>query len=118
MYRYSHFRGAAIMGALSAIDIALWDIKGKYYNAPIWQLLGGKCRDKVRVYAHVNGCTVEEQVEHCLKAKEEGYTAVGHINTFLLPHSRYRTRPTEGQKRSRMTVKKNPVPIKQNMGIP
>ena len=39
MYRYSHFRGAAIMGALSAIDIALWDIKGKYYNAPIWQLL-------------------------------------------------------------------------------
>mgnify|MGYP003204316107 FL=1 len=33
MYRYSHFRGAAIMGALSAIDIALWDIKGKYYNA-------------------------------------------------------------------------------------
>ncbi|RHV66198.1 mandelate racemase/muconate lactonizing enzyme family protein [Clostridium sp. OM02-18AC] len=83
MYRYSHFRGAAIMGALSAIDIALWDIKGKYYNAPIWQLLGGKCRDKVRVYAHVNGCTVEEQVEHCLKAKEEGYTAVGHINPFL-----------------------------------
>ena len=40
------------------------------------------------------------------------------IHMFLLPHSRYRTGPAEGQKRSRMTVKKNPVPIKQNMGIP
>ena len=40
------------------------------------------------------------------------------IHTFLLPHSRYRTGPTEGQKRSRMTVKENPVPIKQNMGYP
>lgn len=40
MYRSYHFRGAAIMGAISAIDIALWDIAGKYYQAPVWQLLG------------------------------------------------------------------------------
>ncbi len=83
LYRFSHFRGAAIMGALSAIDIALWDIKGKYFNAPVWQLISGKCRDKVRVYAHINGKTVEEQIEHALEAKEQGYTAIGHVNPFL-----------------------------------
>ncbi len=83
LYRFSHFRGAAIMGALSAIDIALWDIAGKYYNAPVWQLLGGKCRDKIRVYPHVNGATLEQQLDGCIAAKEAGYTAVGHLNPFL-----------------------------------
>ena len=44
LYRFSHFRGAAVMGALSAIDIALWDIAGKYFHVPVYKLLGGKCR--------------------------------------------------------------------------
>ena len=83
LYRFSHFRGAAIMGALSAVDIALWDIKGKALGVPVWQLLGGKCRNKVRVYAHINGKTVEEQMEHCYQAIEAGYTALGHLNPFL-----------------------------------
>ncbi|MFR9001526.1 MAG: hypothetical protein ACLVIY_15230 [Anaerobutyricum soehngenii] len=59
MYRMTHFRGAAIMGALSAIDIALWDIAGKYHGVPVYQLLGGKCRDKARVYYHVFGENIE-----------------------------------------------------------
>ena len=50
LYRWTHFRGAAIMGAISAIDIALWDIAGKHFGVPAYQLLGGKVRDKVRVY--------------------------------------------------------------------
>ena len=45
MYRFSHFRGAAIMGAISALDIALWDIAGKHFGVPVYQLLGGKTRD-------------------------------------------------------------------------
>lgn len=53
MFRGFFFRGSAVMGAISAIDVALWDIAGKYYGVPIYKLLGGKCRDKVRVYAHV-----------------------------------------------------------------
>ena len=57
LYRYSHFRGAAVMGAMSAIDIALYDIAGKYFNVPVYRLLGGKCRDKVRVYNHTSGRT-------------------------------------------------------------
>ncbi|MDR2478159.1 MAG: mandelate racemase/muconate lactonizing enzyme family protein [Treponema sp.] len=83
MYRSFHFRGAAVMGALSAIDIALWDISGKYHNAPIYQLIGGKCRDKIRVYYHVGGGTTEELVACCKKAKELGYNAVGHLSPFL-----------------------------------
>lgn len=53
MYRFSHFRGAAIMGALSALDIALWDIAGKHFGVPVYQLLGGQVRDRARVYYHV-----------------------------------------------------------------
>src|SRR5918996_4222083 len=52
LYRWSHFRGAAIMGALSAIDIALWDIAGKHFGVPAYQLLGGPTREKARVYTH------------------------------------------------------------------
>jgi galactonate dehydratase len=83
MYRSGHFRGAAIMGAISAIDIALWDIKGKSFGVPVYELLGGKTRDKARVYYHVKGPTVDAQVEKCIEARERGYTAVGHLNPFL-----------------------------------
>jgi galactonate dehydratase len=71
------------MGALSAIDIALWDIKGKLYGVPVYELMGGKCRDKARVYYHVFGHTTEELVQGCIAAKEMGFTAVGHLTPFL-----------------------------------
>ena len=90
LYRFSHFRGAAVMGAMSAIDIALWDIAGKYYHVPVYRLLGGKCRDKVRVYNHTAGRTEEELVENAVKGVEEGYTALGHLNPYL---DEPRTRP-------------------------
>jgi len=83
LYRWSHFRGAAIMGALSAIDLALWDIAGKHFGVPCYQLLGGKCRDKARVYYHVFGQTKEELVRGCVEAKRTGFTAVGHLTPFL-----------------------------------
>ncbi|MBM3213561.1 galactonate dehydratase [Candidatus Poribacteria bacterium] len=82
MYRWSHFRGAAIMGALSAIDIALWDIAGKHFGVPCYQLLGGKTRDKARVYYHVFGSTRQQLVQGCIDAKERGFTAVGHLTPF------------------------------------
>jgi galactonate dehydratase len=83
MYRFSHFRGAAIMGALSAIDIALWDIMGKHFDVPVHQLLGGKVRDKARVYYHVFGDTTEVLLAGIVDAKEQGFTAVGHLTPFL-----------------------------------
>lgn len=83
MYRSYHFRGAAIMGAISAIDIALWDIAGKYYNCPVYQMLGGKVRDKARVYYHVGGGEIDAMVKNLKDAKAKGFTAVGHLSPFL-----------------------------------
>ncbi len=83
LYRWSHFRGSAVMGALSAIDIALWDIAGKHFGVPSYQLLGGKVRDKARVYYHVFGETKEELIAGCADARERGFTAVGHLTPFL-----------------------------------
>ena len=54
-YRQYSFRSAAITAALSAIDMALWDIKGKRLGAPVWDLLGGKVRDKVRAMVLIGG---------------------------------------------------------------
>ena len=50
MYRMGPFRGSALSGAISAIDIALWDIKGKRFQVPVWDLLGGNTRDKIRLH--------------------------------------------------------------------
>ena len=83
LYRWTHFRGAAIMGALSAIDIALWDIAGKHFGVPVHQLLGGACRDRARAYYHVYGRSTEDLVRGCVQAKELGFTAVGHLQPFL-----------------------------------
>ena len=83
MYRSGHFRGAAIMGAISAVDIALWDIAGKRFGVPVHQLLGGKTRDKARVYYHVFGDTKEKLIQGVKDAKAAGFTAVGHLTPFL-----------------------------------
>lgn len=56
MYRTGFYRGGPeVMSAIAGIDQALWDIKGKYYNAPIYELLGGRCRDKLKVYSWIGG---------------------------------------------------------------
>jgi galactonate dehydratase len=71
------------MGALSALDIAMWDIAGKHFGVPVHQLLGGKTRDKARVYYHVFGDTREKLVQGIKDAKAKGFTAVGHLTPFL-----------------------------------
>lgn len=82
LYRWTHFRGAAVMGALSAIDIALWDIAGKHFGVPCYQLMGGPTRDRARVYYHVFGKTRDELVQGVKDAKAAGFTAVGHLTPF------------------------------------
>ncbi|WP_251866022.1 mandelate racemase/muconate lactonizing enzyme family protein [Achromobacter sp. Marseille-Q4962] len=83
MQRFSHFRGTAISAAVSAIDIALWDLLGKRLQVPVWQLLGGSYRNKLRVYGHVYAETLDEVLAECRRLRDEGFTAVGHINPFL-----------------------------------
>ncbi|MGL5202358.1 MAG: mandelate racemase/muconate lactonizing enzyme family protein [Cetobacterium sp.] len=75
MYRSMYFRGNIILSAISAVDIALWDILGKKLGVPIYQLLGGKTRDKVRTYAPVFESDPKKMAEGCLKLKEMGFTA-------------------------------------------
>ena len=77
MYRYPRWRGGPVLNsAISAIEIALWDILGKSLNVPIYQLLGGACRDRVRMYAHVGGRSPEEIADNSRKLVEAGYTAL------------------------------------------
>ena len=71
------------MGAISALDIALWDIAWKNFGVPVYQLLGGKTRDKARVYYHVFGSTRDQLVNGIKLAKQQGFTAVGHLTPFL-----------------------------------
>jgi len=76
-YRSVYFRGSVIMSAISAIDIALWDIKGKALGVPVYELLGGKTRDKVRVYASVMEKSNDLQVlaEGYKKLQAQGFNA-------------------------------------------
>lgn len=83
MMRFSNFTGTAINGAISAIDIALWDIKGKWLGVPIYELIGGRLRDKARVYGHCKGRTSDKLVARAERLKGEGYTALGCMNPFL-----------------------------------
>ncbi len=75
MYRSMYFRGSIIMSAISAIDIALWDIKGKALGVPVYELLGGQTRNKVRSYGAVFQFTPEDMAKGCLDLKEKGFTA-------------------------------------------
>ncbi|MBT5665441.1 MAG: mandelate racemase/muconate lactonizing enzyme family protein [Rhodospirillaceae bacterium] len=83
MHRFSYFQGHAINAAISAIDIALWDIKGKALGVPVYELLGGPIRDRARVYGHVYEKNIDALLAELKRKKDRGFTAVGHINPFL-----------------------------------
>lgn len=77
LYRGAYWRkGPVTMTAISAVDIALWDLKAKVANMPLYQLLGGKSRSGVMVYGHANGDSIEETVEEVGKYLDAGYHAV------------------------------------------
>lgn len=77
MYRAGFYRGGPIlMSAIAGIDQALWDIKGKYYNAPVHELLGGKARSKMKVYSWIGGDRPAEVGAAARKMAEQGFLAV------------------------------------------
>ena len=74
MYRGRHFRGGPIlMSAIGGIDQALWDIKGRHYDAPIYDLLGGRVRDRIRVYQWIGGESPDAVARSAAEAVKNGY---------------------------------------------
>jgi mannonate dehydratase len=65
--------GPVLNNAVSGIDQALWDIKGKLANMPVYDLLGGKCREAAAVYAHADGRDPQEVLDNVLRFREQGY---------------------------------------------
>ncbi len=95
MYAGGFYRGgAAVYSAISGIEQALWDIKGKWLNVPVWQLLGGKSRDRIRMYAHIFGnvdySDMDERecrdllVEHAKKKVQKGFKSLK--TPFICPY--------------------------------
>ncbi|MBN2013013.1 D-galactonate dehydratase family protein [candidate division KSB1 bacterium] len=92
-YRGAYWRrGPVTMTAVAAIDVALWDIKGKALNTPLYNLIGGKSREKVMVYAHANGKDIEATLGAVGREIDKGFIAVraqtgipGIIDTYGVP---------------------------------
>jgi mannonate dehydratase len=77
LYKGAYWRGGPVMmTSIAAVDMALWDIKGKVLDTPVYQLLGGRSRDNVMVYGHANGATIDETVEAVGRYVKLGYKAV------------------------------------------
>ena len=116
MHQNGYWRNGPIENnAVSGIDMALWDIKGKMADMPLYNLLGGKNREGVPIYRHADGKNIEELIENILKYKEDGVTTVrcqlgGYGGTYGdAPHTAPKGSPKgvylDSQKYIRETVK-------------
>ncbi len=77
LYKGAYWRrGPVTMSAIAAVDMALWDIKGKIAGLPVYQLLGGASRNSVLVYGHANGETIEDAIAQARRYQSEGYRAI------------------------------------------
>lgn len=77
LYRGAFYRGGGIlMSAIAGIDQALWDIKGKRFGAPVYELMGGACREKVRVYSWIGGDRPSDVANAAKEKQAQGFTAI------------------------------------------
>ncbi len=77
LYRGAFWRGGPILcAAISGVEMAMWDILGKSLNVPVWQLLGGAVRDRIRMYTRANGSSPQELASSAMAAVARGFTAL------------------------------------------
>lgn len=77
LYRGAFYRGGGIlMSAIAGIDQALWDVKGKRFGAPVYELMGGACREKVRVYSWIGGDRPSDVANAAKEKQAQGFTAI------------------------------------------
>ena len=116
MYRGGFYRGGLIlMSAIAGIDQALWDIKGKRFDAPVYELLGGKARERVRVYQWIGGDRPEGVVRAAERKVEEGFTALKMNATAEL--DRIDTLASVADARERVSSVREAVGPKIDVGV-
>src|SRR5438477_1661858 len=77
MYNSSYWRnGPVLNNAISGVDQALWDIKGRQAGMPVYQLLGGKCREAADCYSHASGAEIEQTIESARRLMAQGFRHV------------------------------------------
>ena len=97
LYVSSYWRGGPVLNnAISGVDQALWDIKGKVAGMPVWQLLGGRARRAVPVYAHASGRDLAELTDNVRALKEQGYRYI-RVQMAIPGASTYGARQAESE---------------------
>lgn len=77
LYRAGFYRGGPIiMSAIAGIDQALWDIKGKFYNAPVYELMGGACHNRMKIYSWIGGDRPSDVAKAAKEKQEAGFKAI------------------------------------------